>query len=79
MVPTQYTQSRLTGGKAEEGSFGLNHNYECLVKGLDFDTYSFKKYLLTFYDGPDCGLGTRDRVDSKTDMIPVLLELMGLT
>lgn len=69
-------QIRLLAGKAEKGGFRLNHHYECLGKGLDFDIYSFNKHSLIFDNGPDCRVCIRDRVDSKSDMISVPLELM---
>ena len=69
-------QIRLLAGKAEKRGFRLNRHYECLGKGLDFDIYSFNKHSLIFDNGPDCRLCIRDRVDSKTDMVSVPLELM---
>jgi len=69
-------QIRLLAGKAGKGGFRLDHHYECLGKGLDFDIYSFNKHSLIFDNGPDCRLRIRDRVDSKADMISVPLEFM---
>lgn len=52
-------------------------NYEALAKGLDLWHLFIQQVLLTIHSRPDCGIGTRGRVENETDRILGLQKRTG--